>query len=180
MSNPYAPPPADGPEGSPQRTVPPRPAPPAPSERPPLGLHRPAPAPAPPAPPAPEALQRVGRLVRHFGAWLVAGVVVSTLPLPWRLAALAFLVGAAVTGVRALRSAVVARVRGGLAPLLAVGLAMTGVLAVSTLGTLVLWPADSARQECLSGALTRSAQAACEREYRDAVADLTSGVTGRS
>lgn len=180
MSNPYAPPPPDSPEGSRERAVPP--APPAgDAARPPLGLHPPVTAaPAPPPPPDPEALARIGRLVRHFGVWLVAGVLVSMLPLPWRLASLAFLAGAAVAGVRALRSVVAARVRGGLAPMLAVGLAMTAVLGVSTLGTLALWSADTARQECLSGALTRSAQAACERDYRDAVADLTRGVTGGS
>lgn len=184
MSNPYAPPPPDSPEGSRERAVPPTgppAAPPAaPQAAPPLGLHAPVGAAPAPPPPDPEALARVGRLVRHFGVWLVAGVLVSMLPLPWRLASLAFLVGAAVAGVRALRSVVAARVRGGLAPMLAVGLAMTAVLAVSTLGTLALWPADTARQDCLSGALTRSAQAACERDYRDAVADLTRGVTGGS
>jgi len=123
-------------------------------------------------------MARVGRLVRHFGIWLVAGVAVGALlPLPWRLASVAFLVGAAVAGVRALRAVVRARMRGGLVPMLAVGLAMTAVLAFTSLASLVLLPADLAQQDCLDGALTRSAKAQCAQDYRDALEDLQGTLT---
>lgn len=196
MSNPYAPPSpgrqdpgtdagsADAPDGSPasERPRPPQhgvrpPAPPRPV--PPLGM-RPRPAPEQPAPPAPdpETMARTGRLVRHFGIWLVAGVAVGAmLPLPWRLASVAFLVGAAVAGVRALRAVVRARMRGGLVPMLAVGLAMTAVLAFTSLASLVLLPADLAQQDCLEGALTQSAKAQCARDYQDALEDLQGSLT---
>lgn len=146
-----------------------------PPARPGTGAARP---PLPPPPPDPEAVLRVGRLVRHFGVWLLAGVAVSLLPLPWRVATVAFLAGAVVTGIRALRAVAVARMRGGLLPLLVAGLALTGLLGAGTLGSFALWPAETARQECLSGALTVSAQAACDRAYEDALDDLTGGITG--
>lgn len=132
-----------------------------------------------PTPSDPEVLARISRLVRHFGVWLVAAVAMSLLPLPWRVATIAFLLGAGVTGIRALRAVVVAKVRGGLATMLIAGLAMTGVLAAGALGSLVLWSADSARQDCLRGALTQSAQAACEQQYQDAVQKRTDDLTGR-
>ncbi|WP_454049605.1 hypothetical protein [Cellulomonas sp. Marseille-Q8402] len=197
MSNPYAPPspdraPADGPDRSaapapgatgttdPTDPAGPRPLPPhpAPGPHPPRPPHPPhPPQPGPAAPPDPEALARVGRLVRHFGIWLIAGVAVTLLPLPWRVASIAFLVGAVVTGVRALRAVVTSRARGGLPSVLAAGLLLTGLVLIGSLGSLATWQADVDRQACLDGALTRTAQAACERDYRDALSELTEGLT---
>lgn len=170
------------------------PAPPAPQRRtPPPGLPVPsapraatspsahAPASGPEAPGAPqtapvgatlrdidpEQLRRIGASVRHFGAFLLAAVLVGTFPLPWRVASLAFVVGALVVGVRALSLVRRAHVRGALVPLLAVGLLFTGILAIGTVGSLVFWSAETHRQECLSGALTISARSACEQQYQD-------------
>jgi len=110
--------------------------------------------------------------------WLLAGVAVTLLPLPWRFASLAFLVGAAVTGVRALRALLASGLRGSLAAMVVAGLLMTALVLVGALGSLATWRVDADRQSCLQGALTRSAQAACEREYDDAVAELTGRLTG--
>lgn len=145
----------------------------------PTATPHPGPTPPPPAPtPPPEVLARIGRLVRQFGVWLVAGVVVGLLPLPWRLATVAFLVGAGWAGVRALVAVGTARLRGGLLPLLTAGLVMVGILLVGTFGSLLTWDLDTDRQACLQGALTRSAEAACERAYRDGLDDLSGGLTG--
>jgi hypothetical protein len=127
--------------------------------------------------PDPETLLRVGRLVRHFGIWLVAGVVVTLLPLPWRLASVVFLVGAVVTGIRALRAVLRSPLRGGLPAMLAVGLLLTGMVLVGSLGSLATWSVDADRQACLDGALTRTAEAACERAYQDGLSDLTERLT---
>ena len=158
-----------GPAG-PGHPLPPHPAP---------GPHPPRPHPGPAAPPpSPEALARVGRLVRQFGVWLLAGVAVTLLPLPWRFAAIAFLVGAVVTGVRALRAVARSGLRGGVGAMLIAGLLMTALVLVGSLGSLATWRIDADRQACLQGALTRSAEAACERAYDDAVGDLTNRLTG--
>jgi len=116
--------------------------------------------------------------VRQFGVWLLAGVAVTLLPLPWRFAAIAFLVGAVVTGVRALRAVARSGLRGGVGAMLIAGLLMTALVLVGSLGSLATWRIDADRQACLQGALTRSAEAACERAYDDAVGDLTNRLTG--
>lgn len=177
-------------EGTPPAAEHPGPAPAAPgrdvtppprmrTNRPPLFSLRPAPPPEPDTPPDPKALALAGRLVRHFGVWLVAGVLVSLLPQPWRLATLVFLAGALVTGVRALRAVSKARVRGSLAPMLVIGLVMTAILAAGTVSSLVTWSIDADRRDCLRGAITRSAQAVCERDYQDALRDLTDSLMRR-
>jgi hypothetical protein len=192
VSNPYAPPspdraPADGPAQGARATDPVDPAPrphpphPAPGPHPPRPPHPGPAAPGPAAPaPDPETLVRIGRLVRHFGIWLVAGVLVTLLPLPWRVASIAFLVGAVVTGVRALRTVLRSPLRGGLPAMLAAGLLVTAMVLVGSLGSLATWPVDAERQACLDGALTRTAQQACERDYEDGLADLTERLTSRA
>ncbi|GIG35287.1 hypothetical protein [Cellulomonas pakistanensis] len=157
-----------GPAG-PGHPLPPHPAP---------GPHPPRPHPGPAAPPpSPESLARLGRLARHFSVWLLAGVVVTLLPLPWRFASIAFLVGALVAGVRALVHVLRTGLRGGMGAMLVAGLLVTGLVLVGALGSLVTWRIDADRQACLQGALTRTAEAACERDYDDAVADLTGRLT---
>jgi hypothetical protein len=163
--------------------LPPHPAPrphpphPAPGPHPPRPPH-PGPGPAPA--PDPETLVRIGRLVRHFGIWLVAGVLVTLLPLPWRVASIAFLAGAVVTGIRALRTVLRSPLRGGLPAMLAAGLLVTAMVLVGSLGSLATWSVDAERQACLNGALTRTAQQACERDYEDGLADLTERLTSRA
>lgn len=180
MSNPYAPPSGqhdDGDRRPDEQPRPPVPQHPQPPQHP--HPYPPQPHPQPqPLQPDPEALARVGRRVRHFSAWLLAGVVISLLPAPWRLATVVFLVGAGVAGVRAMHAAGTARVRGGLLPLLIAGLVMTGILLVGSLGSLATLPVDLERQTCLGSALTRSAEAACERAYEDGLDDLTGGLLG--
>ncbi|WP_213283909.1 hypothetical protein [Cellulomonas hominis] len=165
MSNPYAPPATDrsaGPGVDAPGTAPGSDVP---------GTAREPGTPAPP--PDPETLARVGRLVRHFGVWLVAGVAASLLPLPWQAATVLFLVGAVLAGARALRTVAVARLRGGLLPMLVGGLLLTGLLLAGMLSSLVAWGPVTDRQRCLEGALTESARATCERDYRQAVEQMT-------
>lgn len=120
-----------------------------------------------PTPPDPEALSRAGRVLRQFGVWLIAAVLVTLLPMPWRLATLVFVVGALVTGVRGVRVASAGRLRGGLVPMMVVGMVMAGVLAASTLGSIPLWPAERAYDDCRANAVTLSAQHRCDRQYQE-------------
>lgn len=140
------------------------------------GAGGPVPGAVPVPPPDPELVARAGRTVRLFGVLLVASVLVSALPLPWRVAALVLAVGAAVAGVRALVAASRARLAGGLVPMLAVGVALTLLLATSTLQTVLPWSVQVEREDCLRGALTHSAQAGCEQDYQDSVQDWLTGL----
>ncbi len=187
VTNPYAPPserPLPEPDDAPQAAGP-EPAPRTsrdpdvePHRTPPLGVPMPtapqvhAPGGRPTAPVAlrdvdPDLVRRIGAAVRHFGVFLLAAVLVGTFPLPWRVAAVVFVAGAFVVGIRALILVLRAGMRGSLVPLLAVGLAFTAMLAVGTVGSVLFWSAETARQECLSGALTVSARSQCEQQYRD-------------
>lgn len=188
MSNPYAPPSADRPTpdepedsatGSSgtrhgQQPDPTRPAQPGRAPMPLSGpsAHLGPSGPVEPTePPDPELVLATGRLVRHFGVWMIAAVLVSLLPLPWGAAALAFVIGAVITGIRALRTAAKGRVGGGLAPLVVVGLALAGMLGLMTLAPLAVWSAQSELQDCMSSAVTVSARSACEQEFEQQSTD---------
>ncbi|MEZ0448421.1 hypothetical protein [Cellulomonas sp. ICMP 17802] len=166
MSNPYAPPedrprPPDGDRADvPVAQLPwPPPAPRA--------------VPAEPArtPPDPEQVARAQSLTRLFGVLVLSSVLVATLPLPWQAAGLVFALGALVVGVRALVVSVRARA-GGLTPMIAVGVVIALFWSFLLILQLALWPMQQAKQECLQGALTISAQNACAAQYDKAVQDL--------
>lgn len=119
--------------------------------------------------PDPAATRAAARQVLHFGLLLLAAVLASTLPLPWQVGALGFVVAAMVVGVRALARAWRAGVRGAVIPMLALGLFSAGLVALTVLSLLVVWPQQLARQECLATAVTISATERCEAEFRRAV-----------
>ena len=124
------------------------------------------PAPAPPrrAGPVPAAV----RPVRLFALCLVAAVIASTLPLPWRVGAVVFLLVAAVSGVRALL-ALAGSGRPGQVALVSCLLALCAVMLLAELA-LALWPAQWEYQECLREAITVSGREACEDELRSRLA----------
>jgi len=103
---------------------------------------------------------------------VLAALLASWLPLPWRLGGLAFGLAGMVAAVHALLVAVRARVRGALPVLLGVSMALCLSWVITASGTLLLWPQERDRQECLAGALTVSAQHECESQYEQAVEDL--------
>ena len=113
-------------------------------------------------PPAdPEGTAHATRLTRLFAVLILASVLVDTLRLPWKAAALPFALAAIVVGVRAIMVAVRARSRG-LVPLVTVGLVIGLFLTFFLTVELALWPASLTKQDCLEGALTIGARNACE------------------
>ncbi|WP_448061877.1 hypothetical protein [Cellulomonas hominis] len=199
MSNPYAPPPSDGARphgeaggdgGDGGNRTDAHPAPtavvgPTPSAAPPTTQRvRPTPPTSPPAapttppavlaaPPAPDpdAVRRAGRLVTQFGLWMIASIVVGNLRLPWRMAGLVFVAAAIVVGVRAVRQAWRARLRGALVPLLVAGLSFAVLFGLSLASVAAVWSVQVEQQECRQSALTVSAQAACDRAYEQGLRD---------
>jgi hypothetical protein len=123
----------------------------------------------PDGPPDPLATRAASRLVMHFGLLLLASLLTSALPLPWQAASLGFMVAALVVGIRALSAAWRAGVRGVLVPMLAVGLALTALMAMVMASLLALWPIQLARQDCLQGALTISATEKCQVDFKNSV-----------
>ncbi|MDM7854231.1 hypothetical protein [Cellulomonas alba] len=121
-----------------------------------------------PGPGAPDAAAtaRVTRLAGTFGMLVVASLLVGTLRLPWRLAAIGFGVLAIVWGVRALTTAARSGFRGGLPVMLGIGVLVAGGWVLLNLVSLVSWDALRANQECSAQALTQTAHQECEQQFR--------------
>jgi hypothetical protein len=164
------PPASPGPQGWPPHHGPPQ-GPPPPSgyaQRPPSPHGSGQPVPQRPSRPDPDpaAVRATSRRVLHFGMLLLAAVLTTTLPLPWQAASLAFVIAALVVGIRAFVLAWRAGVRGVVLPMLGLGVASAGLVAVTVLSLLVVWPQQLERQECLAGAVTIAATERCEAEFR--------------
>lgn len=128
--------------------------------------------------PTPEQLASVSRSVLHFGLFMLAAVLTMQVDLPWQLMSLAFAIGAVVVGVRALVRVFKEQIRGGLVVLLVFGLMLSGLLVVTTLGSLAVWNEQVERQQCLRSAITVSAQDRCERLYQEAVEERFGTIPG--
>lgn len=131
-------------------------------------------------PPDPESARAANRLIMHFVLLMLAALVTMALPLPWQAAALAFVVGAIVVGVRALRAAWRPGLRERLAPLLIFLLGFATLLALSLGLMLAFWPVQIERQQCLARAVTISAREACDARYQEALNERLEELTGRS
>lgn len=127
-----------------------------------------------PSPTAPRFPRAVLQPVRLFASLLAIAVVATMAPLPWTLVGLPAAVGACVVAVIAL----VAMRRGaqtGLWLAMGVGLALSGLLALTFTFEAVFYREFSALQECRRDAITVGATSACQKEFEDSVeARLTS------
>lgn len=135
----------------------------------PTGTVRTAPAPGPPREPEepvdPALVSDASRHVMRFSLLMLAALLTSTLPLPARLLSVVVAVAALVVGVRAMRRARRARVRGMLVVALAAGMGMTAVVGLSTLVVVTVWDVEMERQTCEARAITNSARLDCRDTY---------------
>lgn len=115
----------------------------------------------------------------HVVLLILAGLATSALPLPWQVASLGFTLTAIVVGIRALRRIRRPGRRDPISPLLVFGLMFAVLMTLSTVGTLMLWPVQMARQECLSTAVTISAREQCEADYEAGLRDRLQQLTSR-
>lgn len=111
----------------------------------------------------------MSRSVLHFGLFMLAAVLTMQVPLPWQLISIAFAIGAVVVGVRALLRVFKQQIRGMIVVLLIFGLMLSGMLLVTTAGSLALWNEQMERQQCLRSAITVAAQDRCEQAYQQAI-----------
>lgn len=126
-----------------------------------------------------EAQRRAARHVTTFVLLLLAALAASMLPLPWQLGGLGFIAAALVAGTAALRAARRAGTRDQVAPLVVVGLVFTALMGITLGGSLLLWSAQTERQECLAAALTIQAEQRCEAQYQDAVEQRLRELSGQ-
>lgn len=141
------------------------------------GTGGPTPTPEPPEL-SPERVRAASRRVGWVVTLTVIALLTSALPLPWQLVGLFFALAALVAGGRALRVVWASGVRRSLLTPLVVGLALSGVLVVSSFSVLATWPIQQEHQQCLARAITVAARDTCEREFRAALeSSLTPGAT---
>ncbi|RBP63686.1 hypothetical protein DFO66_109118 [Brevibacterium sanguinis] len=109
---------------------------------------------------------------------VLASVLTFTYPLPFKLAAIGFAIAAVVWSVRYIRAVVRARQRRNMSLGILGGL-LSVYLIFSALSSVVLWPVQSAYEECLRDAITQQAQLSCSSEYQSGLSSWFKQVTGQ-
>jgi hypothetical protein len=117
------------------------------------------------------AVDDLRRGVRLVGVLLVALVVVSQLPLPFRMAGIGFGVAAMALAVRSLSRLSRLRRAGGRPRgqvTLSASLGLAGVVTLLLAAEALAYPVAMEHQRCRAGAITRTAQAECDRQQEEA------------
>ena len=112
-------------------------------------------------PPAGASRRHGGR----FALLALAALLSARIPLPWIAIALVLVVAAEVEGVLTARAIAREGRRRSLLLWCVCGMAALSLLGLGVAGTLALYPITYDRQECLSGANTAVAKAACRSEF---------------
>ena len=119
---------------------------------------------------------------RQHGGWFavlaVATLLAVRLPLPWLAAAVVLTVAADVEGIRTARALVRERRSRGLLVWCVCGIVAISLVGLAAVGTLALYPITYQRQQCLAGANTDVAKAACESEFDRRLGRLHGGFGG--
>jgi hypothetical protein len=126
-------------------------------------------------PPAAGSRRHGGR----FALLALAALLCVRLPLPWMAVALVLVVAGEVEGVLTARAVVRERRRRGLLLWCLCGISLLSLVGLGVAGTLALYPITYDRQQCLSGANTAVAKAACQSEFDRRISRLQSTLLGR-
>jgi hypothetical protein len=122
-------------------------------------------------------MRHLSRRLMVFALILLACLLLSSAPLPWRMGSVALAIAALVAGATALRRAWRAGVRGMLVVAVASGMAVSATLGLATLAVIPVWDVEMARQTCMSEAITHSARAQCLADYRDGLQEYQDSLT---
>jgi hypothetical protein len=115
---------------------------------------------------------------RHGGRFAVLALAVLLavrLPLPWLAAAVVLTLAADWEGVLTARAISRERRGRGLLAWCVAGMVAISVVGVGAAATLALYPITYQRQQCLSGANTQVAKAACQSQFDRRVRNLQNG-----
>lgn len=122
-----------------------------------------------------EATQRARGRIRLFGLLMAALLIVMTLPLPFRLAGIAFAAGAIFMAIRSLAALASLRrlgVRSRGQVGLSLGLGVAAVLLLFLAAELAYYPVVADFERCSAGANTRTAQQACEQRSQQRLDEI--------
>jgi hypothetical protein len=122
------------------------------------------------------------RRARLFAAGLIAMLVVTRVPLPWRLSGLAFGVVALYAGIRLLVDLRALRRGGRRLPGrlgVSVGLVLAGLLMLSFLGEAALYPLVAEQDRCRDAALTHQDVDHCQQLLQERQDEIVRRLQGR-
>jgi hypothetical protein len=120
-------------------------------------------------------VEDVRRDVRLVGVLLLALIVVSYLPLPFKLAGIAFGLVTVAVSIRALGRLGRLRRDGGQPRgqvALSAGMGLASVVTLMLGYEAATYPVAVDRERCLAGAVTRTAREQCELQYRERIQDF--------
>ncbi len=109
---------------------------------------------------------------------VLAAVLTFTYPLPFKLAAAGFAIAAIVWSIRYIIAVVRAKQRRSIS-LGVLGGLLSIYLIFSTMSSVVLWPVQTAYEECVRDAITQQAELTCASDYETGLGDWFQQITGQ-
>jgi len=117
--------------------------------------------------PTEEQLKTSGRYLRVVLLLMMATLLASSLPLPWKAATTVLALVTAVVSVVGLVKVVRLGMPGTMRITFVLGLIASGFFLLTSLAQIVFWPITSEFEQCSRLAVTQSAQEACTQDYSD-------------
>jgi len=114
-----------------------------------------------------------------FFLLLAGALLVSLLPLPFKIFSALFAIAAIVYGIRYMIAGAQARGGRNWLTLGILGLLACGYLLLGALGTAVMWPVQAEYEECSRSAVTQKASADCAADYESNIKSWFERVTGQ-
>lgn len=131
-----------------------------------------------PQPPTEEAIA-ANKLVMRFLLLMGVTLLTGMLALPLQLIAIGFAVWATIAGIKALRAAWAAKIRGSMIVFTSIALGLTITLGISTALVLARWDVEMGYQTCKDQAITNTASIDCTKDYDKKMDDYLKGLTLR-
>jgi len=114
----------------------------------------------------------------RFALLALAALFTVRLPLPWLAVSVLFAIASDIEGVRTARALARERTRRQMMGWCIAGIALVTLVGLGALGTVALYPITYQRQQCLQGANTQVAAAACQSQFDHRVSNLQGGLGG--
>jgi hypothetical protein len=114
----------------------------------------------------------------RFAMLALTALIAVRLPLPWVAVAVLLVIAADIEGVRTAIALSRERMRGTMLACAICGIALVSLLGISVIATLALYPITYQRQQCIQGANTDIAKAACDSQFSHRINRLQGGILG--
>jgi hypothetical protein len=116
---------------------------------------------------------RVSRGVLVFSLLVFGALLTANYPLPWKLAAIVFALGAFGYGIYVVVLAIRAKTGPAVPMMVLIGAFLAGWMGLQATAMAVVWPIQSQYETCLSGAVTETGTRHCQEQYVQQLEDMT-------